>query len=157
SFADHFSQARMFFHSQSAVEQSHMASALVFELSKVQTPAVREAVVGQLQHIDQGLAERVAKGLGMAQLPPPPPAAQPAKDMPISPALRLIDRMKPTLAGRCIGLLVADGSNAESIAKIRHAVEQAGATLKVVAPRIQVQLNDGSTLAADGQLAGTPS
>lgn len=157
SFADHFTQARMFFQSQSAIEQAHMASALVFELSKVETPAVREAVVGQLQHIDQGLAERVAKGLGMAKLPAPPPAAQAAKEVPVSPALRLIDRMKPTLVGRCIGLLVADGSDAESIAKIRKAVEKAGATLKIVAPKVQIQLSDGSTLAADGQLAGTPS
>jgi catalase len=52
SFADHYSQARMFYRSQSPLEQAHMASATVFELSKVETPHVREAVVGHLQHVD---------------------------------------------------------------------------------------------------------
>ena len=157
SFADHYSQARMFYRSQSEIEQAHIASALVFELSKVETPSVREAVVGQLQPIDMALAERVAKGLGMQQLPPAAPAAQPAKDLPLSPALRIIDRMQPTLAGRCIGLLVDDGSNAETIATLRQAVEHAGARLKIIAPRIQVTLSDASLLSADGQLAGSPS
>ena len=55
----------MFFRSQTAPEQAHMASALVFELSKVETPHVREAIVGHLRNIDADLAKRVADGLGM--------------------------------------------------------------------------------------------
>ncbi len=158
SFADHYSQARMFVRSQSAVEQAHIASALVFELSKVQTPHVREAVVGQLLHIDPDLAQRVANGLGMTTMPPAPPAAMPVQDLPLSPALRLIDRMKPTLEGRCIGILVADGSDGGTVAQLRKALDKAGATVKIVAPKVGgATLHDGTLLPADGQLAGTPS
>ncbi|MDP4073337.1 catalase [Acidovorax sp. A1169] len=158
SFADHYSQARMFFRSQSEVEQAHMASAIVFELSKVATVHVREAVVGHLQHVDAALAQRVADGLGMDALPPAPATAVQPQDLPLSPALRIIDRMKPTLEGRCVGLLVDDGSNAKSVAAFKKAVEKAGATVKIVAPKVGgAKMDDGSRLPADGQLAGTPS
>jgi catalase len=157
SFADHYSQARMFFRSQSALEQAHLASSLVFELSKVGTAHVREAVVGHLRNVDGSLAQRVADGLGLAKLPPAPPPAAPVQDLKPSPALRIIDRMKPTLQGRCIGLLVSDGSDAAGIAKLRKAVEKEGATLKIVAPKLTVTLADGKRLDADGQLAGTAS
>ncbi|WP_373783488.1 catalase, partial [Delftia acidovorans] len=82
SFADHYSQARMFYQSQSAQEQAHIASALVFELSKVQTPHVRLAVVGHLQVIDADLAKRVADGLGLPQLPPAAKPAVPPQKLP---------------------------------------------------------------------------
>ncbi len=158
SFADHFSQARMFLHSQSDIEQAHLASALVFELSKVETLHVREAVVGQLRHVDEALAKRVADGLGLQSLPPAPPAAQPARDVPLSPATAIIQRMKHTLKARCVGILVDDGSSAQSIAALRKAVQAEGARVKIVAPKVGgATLDDGSHLAADGQLAGTPS
>ena len=158
SFADHYSQARMFYRSQSPLEQAHMASATVFELSKVGTPHVREAVVGHLLHVDPDLAQRVANGLGMQVLPPAPPTTEPVQDLPLSPALRIIDRMQPTLQGRCIGILVADGSNGTSVANLRKALEKAGATVKIVAPKVGgAALKDGTLLPADGQLAGTPS
>ena len=90
--------------------------------------------------------------------PPAPPAAEPVQDLPLSPALRIIDRMKPTLEGRCVGLLVDDGSNAKSVAAFKKAVEKAGATVKIVAPKVGgAKMDDGSRLPADGQLAGTPS
>ncbi len=158
SFADHFSQARMFLHSQSDIEQAHLASALVFELSKVETLHVREAVVGQLRHVDEALAKRVADGLGLQSLPPAPPAAQPARDVPLSPATAIIQHMKHTLKARCVGILVDDGSSAQSIAALRKAVQAEGARVKIVAPKVGgATLDDGSHLAADGQLAGTPS
>ncbi|SDQ66846.1 catalase [Pseudoxanthomonas sp. CF385] len=158
SFADHYSQARLFFRSQSKHEQAHIASALVFELSKVQTPHVRDAIVGHLRHVDMALAERVANGLGMAQLPEAPPASVAPKDMPPSPALRIIDRMRDTLEGRVVGLLVDEDSDAAVIKALRKAIEREGATAKIVAPRVGgATLDDGTLLPADGQLAGTPS
>ena len=157
SFADHYSQARMFFRSQSALEQAHMASALVFELSKVVTAHVPEAIVGHLRNIDESLAARVADGLGMQTLPDAPASAAPILDLALSPALRIIDRMQDTLKGRCIGILVAQGSDAKSIAAIRSAAVKAGARVKIVAPKLSVVLSDGKRLDADGQLAGTPS
>ncbi|MCC4616708.1 catalase [Xanthomonas campestris pv. asclepiadis] len=158
SFADHYSQARMFFRSQTAPEQAHMASALVFELSKVETAHVREAIVGHLRHIDPTLAQRVADGMGMTTLPPAPPAAVAPTDMPLSPALQLIGKMKDTLQGRTVGILIHDGSDAATIKAVRKAAEAAGATVKIVAPKLGgAKLSDGKQLAADGQLAGTPS
>ena len=158
SFADHYSQARLFYRSQSDIEQAHMAAALVFELSKVQTEAVRERVVGHLVNIDPALAKRVADGMGMAQLPPAPAPAAPVTDMQPSPALQLIGKMKPILNGRVVGILVDDGSDGAAVESLRKAVEQAGAKVKIVAPKVGgAKLADGKPLAADGQLAGTPS
>jgi catalase len=158
SFADHYSQARLFFRSQTAPEQAHIASALVFELSKVEHPHVREAIVGHLRHIDEALARRVADGLALGTLPKAARAAAPVQDMPLSPALQIIGKMKNTLQGRAVGILVADGSDGAVIKSIRKAATSAGASVKIIAPKVGgAKLKDGSMLAADGQLAGTPS
>ncbi|MET0506105.1 MAG: catalase, partial [Luteibacter sp.] len=158
TFADHYSQARMFFVSQTSFEQAHIASALVFELSKVDTQHVREAVVGHLRHIDEDLAKRVAAGLALDSLPPAPPAKVPVSDMPPSPALQIIGKMKATLDGRVVGILINDGSDAKAVAALQKAAEEAGATVKLVAPKVGgAQLSGGKKQKADGQLAGTPS
>jgi catalase len=158
SFADHYSQARLFFRSQSAPEQAHIASALVFELSKVEHLHIRQAIVGHLRHIDESLARRVADGLGLASLPKVATGAAPVLDMQLSPALQIIGKMKDTLQGRAIGILVADGSDGAAIKAIRKAATTAGASVKIIAPKVGgAKLEDGSMLAADGQLAGTPS
>ncbi|MFQ6309966.1 catalase [Lysobacter capsici] len=158
SFADHYSQARLFYRSQTVPEQAHMASALVFELSKVGTAHVREAIVGHLRHIDADLAKRVADGLGLERLPPAPPAAVEPVDLPPSPMLQLIGKMKDTLAGRCVGILIDEGSDAATLKALRKAVEAAGARVKIVAPKLGgAKLSDGKQQPADGQLAGTPS
>ena len=158
SFADHYSQARQFYLSQTSYEQAHIASALVFELSKVEYQHVREAMVGHLRHIDEDLARRVAAGLALDQMPNAPRAAAPVQKMKPSPALQIIGKMKDTLKGRAIAILIADGSDGTVIKKIKGAATDAGATVKIVAPKVGgAKLADGSTLPADGQLAGTPS
>jgi catalase len=158
SFADHYSQAKQFYISQTAHEQAHLASALVFELSKVDHVHVREAMVGHLLHIDKDLAERVAKGLAMENMPDAPEAAAPVQELEPSPALQLIGKMKDTLMGRAVGILIADGSDGAVIKKIKKAATDAGAAVKIVAPKVGgAKLADGSMLAADGQLAGMPS
>ncbi|WP_042877687.1 catalase [Cupriavidus necator] len=157
-FADHYSQARLFFRSQTRPEQAHIASALVFELSKVEHVHVRERMVGHLRNIDEDLGRRVADGLALDNLPDPLPPAAPVQDMPPSAALQIIGRMKDTLEGRAVGILVSDGSDGATVEAIRKAVTDAGATVKIVAPRVGgATLADGSKLPADGQLAGTPS
>lgn len=158
SFADHYSQARMFFRSLEAPEQAHLASALVFELSKVETPKVRERTVGHLVHIDPSLAQRVADGLGMDSVPPAPDAAVPPADMPEAPEVRIIGRMRETLEHRTVGILIDEGSDAAALKALRKAAEAAGATVKIVAPKLGgAELSDGKKQPADGQLAGTPS
>ncbi|MFO7646443.1 MAG: catalase-related domain-containing protein, partial [Desulfosarcina sp.] len=158
SFADHYSQARQFYLSQTAYEQAHLASALVFELSKVEHVHVREAIVGHLRHIDEDLAGRVAEGLALEKMPDAPEAAAPVQELEPSPALQLIGKMKDTLEGRAVGILIADGSNGAVIKKIIKAATDAGAVVKIVAPKVGgAKLADGSMLPADGQLAGMPS
>ena len=76
----------------------------------------------------------------------------------LSPALQIIGKMKDTLMGRAIGILIADGSDGAVIAKIKAAATNAGATVKIVAPKVGgAKLANGAMLAVDGQLAGTPS
>jgi catalase len=158
SFADHYSQARQFYRSQTESEQAHLAGALVFELSKVETVRVREAMVGHLRHVDMDLARRVADGLGLDALPPAPKAARPVQDLPPSKPLSIQRNMKDTLEGRMVGILYDEGSDARTIASLRKAVTGAGARVKLIAPKVGgAVLSDGTLQAADGQLAGTPS
>ena len=157
SFADHYSQARLFFRSQSKPEQAHLASAIVFELSKVTLEPVRLKVIANLRNVDESLAKRVADGLGMDTLPDASPAAKPPIDIELSPALRIIGKYPETLKGRAVGLLVADGSDGELVKRLVAEIEAAGADAKIVAPKIKVTLKDGSSLTADAQLAGAPS
>jgi len=158
SFGDHYSQARQFWHSQTVHDQSHIASAFVFELSKVEHVHIRQAMVGHLRHIDDNLAQRVANGLGLVALPVAPPTAWPVQHFAPSPALQTIGKMKATLEGRVVGLLVADGSDRVSIEALLKAVSEVGANVKIVAPKVGgITLADGSFQMVDGQLAGTPS
>lgn len=158
SFADHYTQARLFFRSQTKYEQAHIASALVFELSKVETKHVREAVIGHLRHVGEDLARRVVDGLGLATLPPAPVATVKPTNLAMSPALQIIGKMKDTLIGRSVGILIHDGSNAATIKAIKKAAEAAGARVKLVALRVDgIKLSDGRSVAANSQLAGTPS
>jgi len=158
SFADHYSQARQFYLSQTPYEQAHIASAFVFELSKVEHVHVREAMVGHLRHVEEDLAKRVATGLALEKMPDAPAAAVPVKEMEPSPSLQIIGKMKDTVMGRAIGILIADGSDGARIKKIRKAATEAGATVKIVAPKVGgATLADGSMLTVDRQLAGTPS
>jgi catalase len=129
SFADHYNQARQFYLSQTEYEQAHIASALVFELSKVGYVHVREAMVGHLRHIEEDLANRVASGLGFDKIPDVPVAAAPVQEMASSPALRTIGKMKNTLMGRAIGILIADGSDGAVIMKVKKAATDSGATV----------------------------
>ncbi|MGV8921891.1 MAG: catalase [Thermomonas sp.] len=157
SFADHYSQPRMFFHSQSTIEQAHIASAFVFELSKVATAHVRETVVSHVRNIDESLAQRIADGLGMTALPPAATPAATVLDLAPSPALAIIAKAKLTLKGRCVGILVADGTDMKQVGAIRAAVHKAGAQVKLVAPKLSIKDAGGKRVDADGQLAGTPS
>ncbi|PKM76655.1 MAG: catalase HPII [Firmicutes bacterium HGW-Firmicutes-15] len=158
SFADHYSQARQFYISQTAYEQAHIASALVFELSKVEHVHVRERIVGHLRHIEEDLAKRVAQGLALDKMPDAPVAARPVQVMAPSPALQIIGKMKDTLMGRSIGILITDGSDGAVIETLKKAAMDAGASVKIVAPKVGgAKLADGSIMNADGQLAGTPS
>ena len=159
SFADHFSQALMFFNSQTEPEQNHIIAAFIFELSKVETRAVRERMVGQLANVDPSIAQRVADGLGMpGPIKPVPTTVAARTDLKPSDALSIVRKMKPGLATKIVGCLVADGTDAAEVLALETALGKQNAHLKLVAPKVGGAVAaDGSLLEADFQLAGGPS
>jgi catalase len=159
SFADHFSQARLFFQSQTEPEQNHIISAFIFELSKVDTKPVRERMLSQLANVDPAIAKRVATGLGMPEPGNLTPAAVPVRtDLKPSPALSILAKAKPSLKGRMVGCLIADGSDSSLILSLEAATAKLGADFKIIAPKIGgATTADGKLLEADFQLAGGSS
>jgi catalase len=155
-FADHYSQATMFWRSQTASEQAHLASALVFELSKVRIEAIRDRVLSRLRRVDEALAARVAAGLAMP-LPVAAPLAREPVDMAVSPALSMQQRGLCTFVGRTVAILFDEGSCLASLQRLESDIGAAGGHVFRVAPRVGELQLEGGRLSADGQLAGSPS
>jgi len=159
SFADHYSQARQFYVSQTEVERRHIAAAFTFELSKCGRADIRTRMVAGLRNVDEGLARRVADGLGLRELPPAAPAArQPITDLPASPALSILANGPGSFAGRKVGVLVTDGADAKLLAGLTSAAKEEGVNVELVAPAVGgIEMNDGSRIEADQQVGGGPS
>jgi len=148
-FADHYTQAKLFFESQTPVEQAHIAAAFRFELSKVTVPAVRQRMVAGLLNASPELAAKVADGLGM-ELPAPLPLALETPVTPevdTSPALSLMARTGDGgIRSRKIALLVADGMDGVALATLQAALFDAGAVPRLVGAKL------GPVTSADGQM-----
>ena len=158
-FADHFSQARQFFFSQTETEQNHIVAAFIFELSKIETIAVRERMVGQLANVDMGVARRVANGLGMpGKITKLPAKVAAREDLPVSPSLSILKKAGKSLQGKVVGCLIADGTDSAIVSSLTKAAAKLGSQVKVIAPKIGgAKAKDGTVIAADFQLAGGPS
>lgn len=153
-FMDHFSQARLFYNSQSEPEKNHLIDALRFELGKVETVAIRERMLFLLSNIDVGLASEVAKGLGLAvpkKIDGPinqsiPADANPKSYQPVkkessvarSEALSMANTVKDTIRTRKIAILAADGVDQDSLEKVQSALESGGAMTEIIAPALGV-------------------
>lgn len=151
SFFDHFSQATLFFNSQSEPEKNHIVDAFSFELGKVETVAIRERMLGIISRIDKGLASQIAHNLGLhvpkiadTELNHSVPADGDPKDFkPIkkessldrSPALSMAYTIKDTIKSRMIAILAADGVDEASLTTVKDALLAEGATVHVIAPR----------------------
>jgi catalase len=152
SFFDHFSQATLFYNSQSEPEKEHIIRALRFELGKVETPAIRERMVYVLSQVDKTLASRVAEGLGIEvpkKIEGPlnmnvpadgnPKQFQPkraGKEVGTSPALSMENTVKDSVKTRKVAVLVADGFDDAALKVMKKALTDAGAQTKIVAPRL---------------------
>ena len=159
SFADHYSQARQFFISQTAGEQDHIAAALTFELSKVKTTVIRERMVAHLLNIHETLAAKVGEALGLKAMPKPADAAVPTRtDLDPSPALGLAEKGPQRFEGRKLGILITDGTDAALLKALQVAVTKAGATFEIIAPRIGgAKTSDRKLVEADQRIDGGPS
>ncbi|MDP3411973.1 MAG: catalase-related domain-containing protein, partial [Polaromonas sp.] len=160
-FADHYTQATLFFESQTPVEQAHIAAAFRFELSKVTVPAIRERMVASLRNASEDLARKVAEGLGMDPMPAPLPRAlaKPERaEVTQSPTLSLTARPGDgSPKGRKVAILVAPGVIGASIAAVQEALLAQGAVGRLVGPRIgPVTTDEGNTLDADASLENEP-
>ena len=159
TFADHYSQARQFFVSQTPVEQAHIVNAFVFELGKCEQLPIRVRMVANLRNVDEELAGQVATGLGLDEVPAPSPAARPPiTDLPPSVALSIVENGPSSFAGRKVGALVTDGSDAAVLRALRRALTKEGALLELIAPTVGgVTTSDGERVAAHQSVAGGPS
>lgn len=166
SFHDHFSQATLFFNSQSAAERKHLADALCFELGKVEVTAIRERMIGILSQIDKDLAKTVATKLGLSVPAKPeqpmnrsfgadtdPKSVQPIKvksSIEKSEALSMANTVKNTIKSRKVAALIADGFDGAHLTAMKKALTAQGAQLKTVATHLgPVTASDGSEVTAD--------
>ena len=158
-FADHYSQARQFYVSQTEVEKAHVVAALTFELSKVERMDIRARMVAHLRNIDDELAAKVATGLRLKDIPKPATAAVKTRtDLKPSPALSILRNGPKSFAGRKIGALVTDGIDAKILKRLAKALEKEGAQLKIVAPAVGgVEASDGTWIEAHEKIDGAPS
>lgn len=157
SFFDHFSQATLFYNSQSEPEKGHIINALRFELGKLETPAIRERMLGLLAQVDKGLANSVADGLGIkvpAKLDKPlnmsmPADGDPRKFQPkrvtqaveVSPTLSMVNNPNfpnESIKTRKIAMLLADGFDDDAVSEMSNALLTAGAGTKIIAPRLGI-------------------
>jgi catalase len=158
SFSDHYSQARLFFRSITPPEQKHLANALTFELSKVETEAVRLRMLGHLLVIDKDLANTVIRALGAeGEADKIKPAKAPV-DLEPSPALRLYGKFPPTMAGRKVGMLLGAGFDSKIRKDLITEIERQGAKVAIITSKIHGELDSqGQITPADMTLRASPS
>ena len=158
SFADHYSQARQFFISQTDVERDHILAAFAFELGKVEDPKIRTRMLANLLNVHDDLARGVADALGMP-LPEAAAAAVPTRtDLPESPALSILLNGPESFAGRKLGVLVTQGSDKALVTAVAAAFDEVGAVVAYIAPAIgPIKLKGGGSITPDEAIQGAPS
>jgi catalase len=160
-FADHYTQATLFWNSQTPIEKAHIVRGFRFELTKVQVPAVRERAVAMIANVAKELAESVAQGLGMPMPAPLPRALEkvPEPEVTSSQALSLFARPGDgSIRTRHVALLVADGVDGESLEAIHQGLTKLGAVPRYVGARLgAVQTAGGATIEVEVTLETTPS
>jgi catalase len=169
SFFDHFSQATLFFNSQSEAEKNHLTNALRFELGKVQRPEIRLRMIGLLSQVDKTLASNVAEALGLTVPKKPeqpinhsiPADGAESKFQPklkdqglkSSGALSMAGTIKSTIKSRKIAVLTADGADGSQIEKMKKALLAQGAMVDIIAPKLGgLNTKEGTVLAVDKSL-----
>jgi catalase len=161
-FADHYTQATLFWNSQTDIEKQHIINAFRFELSRVQIAAIRERMVSGLMNVAPELAEAVAAGLGIREMPPPMPrvmADNVTPEVSKSPALSLFARPGDgSIRARRVAILVADGFEAAPVKALVDRLTREGAVPRFVATTLgAVQPGAGDPIEADVSLEATPA
>ena len=149
SFNDHFSQPALFYRSLQPWEQNHLADAYTFELGKCTYDHIKERMLYILNQIEEDLASKVAKGLGMeipTEIDTPlnqaigadadvekhqPPQKKVYLDK--SEALSQTHLSGDSIVSRKIAALVSDGFDGEAMMNMKNALEEKGAIIQLVA------------------------
>ncbi|HEY1112161.1 MAG TPA: catalase [Chitinophagaceae bacterium] len=136
SFGDHYSQARLFYHSMSEPEKNHIIEAFHFELGKVETMHIRERMVDHLARIDTDLAQKVAEGIGVDMPKGVKPDANKhaagKRTVERSEALSQLNTAMDSIKGRKVAILLEDGFDGKAVSELKKALEKEGAMAEVV-------------------------
>lgn len=157
SFADHYSQANLFWRSQTPVEQEHIVGGFAFELGKCEIPEIRTRMLANLANVDADLVAQVAAKLGMPVPEPSPAAVAPRRDLPASPALSMLASPPNSVAGRKFGVLVTDGTDQSVLDALQSAATAAGAVVELVGPVAGGVDIGGQRHPVDHAIDGAPS
>jgi catalase len=160
-FADHYTQATLFWNSQTPLEKLHIIRAFRFELTRVQTPAIRSRVVSMLANVATELAQGVAEGLGI-ELPAAMPkvlAKVPKPEVTISSALSMFARPGDgSVKTRRVAILVADGVHGESLSALHTTLGGAGAVPRLVGVRLgRAKTSAGEWLDVEVSMEAAPA
>ncbi|STU68649.1 RpoS-dependent hydroperoxidase II [Klebsiella pneumoniae subsp. ozaenae] len=160
SFGEYYAQPRLFWLSQTPIEQQHIIDGFSFELSKVVRTWIRERVVDHLAHIDTKLAEAVGANLGIElsddqrNITLPAPVNGVEKD----PSLSLYADAEGDVKGRVVAVLLNERTSAQDLVQLLQALQAQGVHSKLLYSRMgEVIADDGSPLPIAGTFAGSPS
>ncbi|WP_421512064.1 catalase HPII [Enterobacter sp. JS8-1] len=160
SFGEYYAHPRLFWNSQTPIEQQHIIGGFSFELSKVVRTYIRERVVDQLARIDIQLAQSVADNLGIT-LTDEQRNAAPPKDvngLKKDPSLSLYAVPGGSIKGRVVAILLNDKTRASDVQGIMQALKTQGVHAKLLYSRMgEVTADDGSVLPVAATFAGAPS
>jgi len=160
-FSEHFSQAQLFWNSQSDIEKSHIIAALGFELDHCDEPIVYNRMITRLCDISLDLAKSVAEKAGA---PTPTQAGRPNHGK-TAKGLSLFDftpealGLSPTIASRGVALIIADGFNLSEYETVKGALSAAGAFCFTIGPKRQpvIPSSGGKGVAPDHHFEGMRS
>jgi catalase len=151
SFADHYSQARLFWASLSEPERKHLVKAVRFELSKVERKEIRQRQVNNYANVDADFARRIAEGLDVD--PPTPSPAKAAqgvgkRSVKTSAALSMAHTVKSPM-GRQVAALLDEGYSHAEFSAVAAALEAVGARVVVVGKKLgPMKSGDGAEVDA---------
>ncbi|MFF2089553.1 catalase [Paenibacillus sp. NPDC058174] len=140
SFEDHFSQASMFWHSMSPIEQSQIVDAFRFELGKVMSKEIRQRVVDVFSQVAEDLAVGIAEGIGAT--PTKGVAVSPAA---ISPALSMMTKAKSP-ATRKVAVMLGTGYQTATAQALLKELTASKITAEIVSNTIAPVKGDDGTL-----------
>ncbi len=173
SFKDHFSQATMFYNSQTPTDKKHILEAFEFELGKVEAMAIRERMVELIANVDIDLAKEVAKRINVEytsigiiekagdadkNIKDPLAPDKKKKSVDVSPALSQENHRANSLKGRKIAVLLAEGFNDNEYKTFKKHMDTLGVKTVVISKMLgELKGNGADKVSVDKSFVTTSS